>query len=107
MRISDWSSDVCSSDLAEIALDELVLAAKLGMLRHHFRDLRDQRLEPRDVRLGLRDALIEGRHRGVLLGDLKLNLVVAHLPDAGIRSAARRVGNGCVRTGRSRVWRYP
>src|SRR3546814_19748659 len=30
MRISDWSSDVCSSDLDEVALDPVFLAVEIG-----------------------------------------------------------------------------
>src|SRR3546814_15728507 len=47
MRISDWSSDVCSSDL---------------VLCHHHRA--DGRLEPGDVRCSHRSAQCEGRHAG-------------------------------------------
>src|SRR3546814_7720724 len=43
MRISDWSSDVCSSDLAATSIEELVEAAgitKSGFF-YHFKDKND------------------------------------------------------------------
>src|SRR3546814_5326436 len=86
MRISDWSSDVCSSDLAlngrnverrrqivddrvEQRLDALVLerrAAKDRDERLHQRALADQRLELGDVGDG---AFEIGFHRVVVLFD--------------------------------------
>src|SRR3546814_4522895 len=72
MRISDWSSDVCSSDL-------LAKIAKHVLCDH-------RRLLARGGgRLGVRRA-----HR------------VAERIDVGIRSAERRVGKECVSTCRSR-----
>src|SRR3546814_10959185 len=35
MRISDWSSDVCSSDLQRVGLGEQVLVQDCGTLRDH------------------------------------------------------------------------
>src|SRR3546814_6363452 len=77
MRISDWSSDVCSSDLP-------------------------QRRKPDDraghgaaaARRGLR--LRDGRGRGAVLHPLP------HALRAGDRSEERRVGKECVSTCRSR-----
>src|SRR3546814_7585964 len=80
MRISDWSSDVCSSDLAE------------------FRPGRRDLLFP--LRRGL---LIEG-----LIMNLRLLDPVEHIVEHrrkqvdGDRSEERRVGKECVSTCRSR-----
>src|SRR3546814_5279201 len=83
MRISDWSSDVCSSDL--LANRILILDVALG--RHHGRV--DQ---VGDV-VGL--GAVEGRRVLVLL------LIVADELGIG-RSEERRVGKECVSTCRSR-----
>src|SRR3546814_1451032 len=32
MRISDWSSDVCSSDLIQLLLDSMIIGALVGFL---------------------------------------------------------------------------
>src|SRR3546814_17525749 len=108
MRISDWSSDVCSSDLAAMHLDApfrqlgrhhvagaLLLEAEFGMgvqvappfghLRRELGDAVDDRHEVLRV-AGERRA--EYRAVGLLLQ-----------PD---RSEERRVGKGCVSTCRSR-----
>src|SRR3546814_1895379 len=92
MRISDWSSDVCSSDL--------------GDGRHSVRELVD--LANRDSRRGLRfnnllvrlslDAAAAERLR-------EQGLDEASVPPAGrrvFRSEERRVGKECVSTCRSR-----
>src|SRR3546814_5971449 len=76
MRISDWSSDVCSSDLLEVALAEHL--GGLGELPH----------------------ADHGDQRGVLQhGD---ELVAGRRHDEAHRSEERRVGKECVSTCRSR-----
>src|SRR3546814_8140849 len=95
MRISDWSSDVCSSDLFLLQL--------LG--RHRAYDL-----------VGVYDAdslawlmrRIEAKARGRTLAchtvtDGKQPLGAF----AYVRSEERRVGKECVSTCRSRWWPYP
>src|SRR3546814_8361384 len=85
MRISDWSSDVCSSDLSE-----------RGSARH---DLR--------VEAGLLHHLAEDGLDGILV---RLDVTAGRQPDAKAmpvergapRSEARRVGKECVSTCRSR-----
>src|SRR3546814_9544784 len=78
MRISDWSSDVCSSDLFEgvpVVQAQLFVALKQPAV--------DQ------------DALI-----------VVLQQVFATGDRAGRRSEERRVGKECVSTCRSRWWSY-
>src|SRR3546814_4474115 len=45
MRISDWSSDVCSSDLVDrsVGLDEVIVAAEFGGAMHRRDDSRRHR----------------------------------------------------------------
>src|SRR3546814_15827233 len=104
MRISDWSSDVCSSDLAEARA-----AAK-----------RDQEQKQRaDI-----TALAE-QDDGVLSHDVKLEAIEAKVPDSGAddrritvtcsivafrdtapRTEERRGWKGCASTCRSRWSQY-
>src|SRR3546814_16402627 len=106
MRISDWSSDVCSSDLVDILGDDQQLA-------------RPRRIEPRERgvrrirRLGL-----DRRAAGVIeamdqIGVARKGLGRCDILDAmllpqsaGVRSEERRVGKECVSTCRTRWARY-
>src|SRR3546814_15789531 len=118
MRISDWSSDVCSSDLAEDPDREVVLA-------------RAVKAQVALARIG-RDAVLveEARHRAGIVGvqlqrhrRVCVRCAVEHRPDQARvepdeelqrpqcrieaqaqRSEERRVGNECGRTGRTRWW---
>src|SRR3546814_9196073 len=81
MRISDWSSDVCSSDLA----DRDIVAAVETLLEFV---LLDRRLAARDEDFAAGDeAAIEH---------------VVDVVDLHLRSEERRVGKECVSTCRSR-----
>src|SRR3546814_4567713 len=92
MRISDWSSDVCSSDLARFLQVDLAYQPACDfvgnpMVARHFED-------------GLALSL-QGGQAQFPFGRVGL----AQLPRfflAGIRSEERRVGKGCVSTCRSR-----
>src|SRR3546814_10251778 len=87
MRISDWSSDVCSSDLRDI---DIFARAGLGAAMERGED-RDHRLKPR-IDVGVREAV--GALRGQRLA------IVAE------RSEERREGQECVSTCRFRWWAY-
>src|SRR3546814_2794140 len=87
MRISDWSSDVCSSDLP---LKRRRLTGEAAVEQRVDRGL--------DVQLRLDDAdllqHVAGRHQGLAMRRADRRL--------GDRSEERRVGKGCVSTCRSR-----
>src|SRR3546814_9011296 len=85
MRISDWSSDVCSSDLAQ-------------PLRAHFPGSLDgERRSPAH-----RHPSRLARHRGAAQGREGDGGGAASRPRLYLRSEARRVGKECVSTCRSR-----
>src|SRR3546814_12115253 len=104
MRISDWSSDVCSSDLVGqfvglpgVARDPVVVGLLHGRLlaqrlrpqeeREHERDRDDGRGDPEDRHRRVREPVQERRGERV-------------------SSEERRVGKACVSTVRSRWWPY-
>src|SRR3546814_16487376 len=94
MRISDWSSDVCSSDLADPH-------SMLNCYRRFLGWRREQRLLIEgDIRMVYHDdALLVFERR--LGGEVWLCLFnLGDLPRS--RSEGRRVGKECVRTCRSR-----
>src|SRR3546814_4975004 len=84
MRISDWSSDVCSSDLEHARVAGL-LQAKLGHIGAADVDRRSDDTDQRHDRRG-------GQHEGIA------PLIAKQLS----RSEERRVGKECVSTCRSR-----
>src|SRR3546814_15925779 len=101
MRISDWSSDVCSSDLLELLVDaghhgvELLLA--------------ELRIGQQQIELRIAEAELSGAQElllgGAGIAQLQMNPAEqeAGLGIVGIaRSEERRVGKECVRTCRSR-----
>src|SRR3546814_12310281 len=108
MRISDWSSDVCTSDLLELrwvehahdgdgyaACQVLLLRAFEGRLGipapHELVELGEYRF---------------GRHPGDVLPSLDLGLQVDRLALHHVRSEERSVGKECVSPCRSRWWPY-
>src|SRR3546814_20901037 len=96
MRISDWSSDVCSSDLpSPIAGVELERARALDRGAVIIAILRDSRLGA---------GIDKGpRHRQIQPEALDRNRPPAPpVPRVTIRSEERRVGKECVSTCRSR-----
>src|SRR3546814_11878764 len=108
MRISDWSSDVCSSDLYILLPHRRADADMCGFMA-----------EARGVGAELAGALqghrfaVEGTHQQHLLVQIdqilavlgELGHVLAHRLAVG-RSEERRVGKECVSTCRSRWSRY-
>src|SRR3546814_20877051 len=109
MRISDWSSDVCSSDLrarARVDPDDMGVVPDIGpdLALHIF-----QLVEPlhRTAVPCHRDPALLGQSFGVQ--EPQLRGAVAHDEAAPVlrqRSEERRVGTEWVRTCRSRWWPY-
>src|SRR3546814_6945504 len=93
MRISDWSSDVCSSDLHDRFRHDLRADQEAGgrVLRGVL-VLTGGELPPPHVRLAFLPGSVSGT------AGTTLAVVRTDVP----RSEERRVGNGCVRTCRSR-----
>src|SRR3546814_11547168 len=91
MRISDWSSDVCSSDLV-IAVDTHAVRDRALSRQAHLLVRADAGHRHLDVQLG------PARGRGA--GDAGER--APYGPDQPPRTAERRDGKGCVSTCRSR-----
>src|SRR3546814_10106246 len=89
MRISDWSSDVCSSELRADALGMLQVLVRPGRGNQLDADRRAVRNPEGDEQKGLR--------RGEVC---QVGEVLAGFP--ADRSEERRVGKECVSPGRSR-----
>src|SRR3546814_16650766 len=117
MRISDWSSDVCSSDLVRECCLELVDARALDLVQV-FEDPTAQRQAVTQTlgELGEREKAHVLVYRATLLAPVLLGheakehvlLASSRLEPLGFaraqcpRSEERRVGKGCGRTGRAR-----
>src|SRR3546814_10290871 len=96
MRISDWSSDVCSSDLV-VHRDLVVVGAAVQLLAHLQERVElaiDREVEVRHLLLGLGEAL--GDH---LAHAAERLLAVLHAQHVGVlpgtRSGCRRRPSGC------------
>src|SRR3546814_11532814 len=90
MRISDWSSDVCSSDLVAVEA------------RRVRRDLRLELLDP-----GLQHGDISGVGVGAhFASSAQARRATASMSKLARRSEERRVGKECVSTCRSRCSPY-
>src|SRR3546814_19819362 len=104
MRISDWSSDVCSSDLCHLlAAKEMAwLAAHFGnsaaWLHNLARGIDDRRVKSNRA---LKSLGGERTFFNDLITDIEIREALAHVCTV-VRSEERRVGNECVSTGRSR-----
>src|SRR3546814_12443953 len=99
MRISDWSSDVCSSDLRSMVLG---LVGKDGLPLWHAVAARLP-----DIRVETLMQADGGRYSnavGIVQGFV---LVEAIGTEVGVRSEERRVGKECVSTSGSRWSPYP
>src|SRR3546814_10924814 len=98
MRISDWSSDVCSSDLVDA--DALLFGKRAKRLVERDRQadgVADQPQRPSPPRQ--RSAVSENGGRPPFLGRREEALSDRHLEEW--KSEERRVGKECVSTGRS------
>src|SRR3546814_11115519 len=98
MRISDWSSDVCSSDLALIDLVGRERARLLWDLGEEAKGLVKQRIRDHAIDCDLQPGVI---HAGFKPAHAKSLQEVARFLDEA-RSEERRVGKGCVSACRSR-----
>src|SRR3546814_15296961 len=107
MRISDWSSDVCSSDLTAGLVDRAADYPVAYGLRHRQRFAADHRLV--DIARPFLDNPI---HRHLVAGADAQPVAFAQLIErhfaflAGSRSDERRVGKECVSTCISRWSQY-
>src|SRR3546814_20212653 len=94
MRISDWSSDVCSSDLAEYEQPPYCAATSLAA-GFAPEQLPSGTVVPRGSRLQVTERV------RVAFAE-QLELYPDHAPVCQLRSEERRVGKECVSTCRSR-----
>src|SRR3546814_19136206 len=98
MRISDWSSDVCSSDLSgDAAAERLVAAGNHPEILTLERLVKDKGKDlARNITIDQVRGMIRRLHLSLSLGDWRVILVDA------VRSEERRVGKEGVSTCRSR-----
>src|SRR3546814_16066421 len=100
MRISDWSSDVCSSDLEEAAADCIIDTVEKHAPGFRASIIAQTRLSPKGLerKFGLAGG-------DIMHGNMSLDQLWAARPvlgNGGYRSEERRVGKECGSTGRSR-----
>src|SRR3546814_20253121 len=94
MRISDWSSDVCSSDL--ITVEDGSIMGGMGSAVLEF--MADKGFQANIIRLGIPDKVVEHGEQAELYEECGYDapgIVLA------VRSEERRVGKECVSTCRS------
>src|SRR3546814_10729120 len=99
MRISDWSSDVCSSDL-------FVVKIFVGVTHRPWFNFLEG-IAPDEANFWQPSG--SGEFKALQPGDLflfKLKGKDAAIAGGGVRSEERRVGKECVSTCRSRWWLY-
>src|SRR3546814_19895396 len=118
MRISDWSSDVCSSDLAaaDLLFDLEHAEFALHEGEDHLQPLRGSILDEQCLLVCDLDVEIAGNRIGEARGVVDLReldrgfgrhlLVELRIGLELVRSEERRVGKGCVSTCRSRWSTY-
>src|SRR3546814_13981855 len=106
MRISDWSSDVCSSDLAHLRTE---ITVRGGVDVDVFLVVLDS-TKPHHIGTAAEEVARGTSHRGRVARDGVRGAVqhlVGHKVGRTDRSEERRVGKECVSTCRSRWWPYP
>src|SRR3546814_13071004 len=115
MRISDWSSDVCSSDLAAARKPERAAVERDEIFVHHVIVQREEGLAvidlggSRGIEIGVGSELAadEADHPVGKRTERRCRIVEALLKGVGVdRSDERRVGKESVSTCRSRCWPY-
>src|SRR3546814_20130434 len=99
MRISDWSSDVCSSDL-----DENGNCGSVAFLEHIVHPVSVARKVMEDTPHVM--LVGEGALQFALSKGFTKNELLTPEAETAWRSAERRVGKECVSTCRSREWQY-
>src|SRR3546814_11951359 len=107
MRISDWSSDVCSSDLAAGGVDEHAADEELSALGDAGEGEGDDFLV---VGRGEADDDLHRELGGIAAVLVRLPVLEAALPGrhrAALRSEESRVGKECVSTCQSRGAPHP
>src|SRR3546814_10987952 len=112
MRISDWSSDVCSSDLrvalarALIARPKLLLLDEpLSALDRGLRGKMQHELKALQNELGISFVFVtHDQEEALTMSDRIAVLGDGKVQQLGSRSEERRVGKECVSTCRSRWW---
>src|SRR3546814_12557973 len=114
MRISDWSSDLCSSDLRQSCVAPILrLPRQLDALHHRIEHLAARFVVARVAVCRARPQLWAGGgviaerdHVLVAQGQRRMAALLPgagpFLPPRGARSEARRVGKECVDTVRTR-----
>src|SRR3546814_12297917 len=130
MRISDWSSDVCSSDLDQmldrgdrgVGHDAMAEVEDMGTIGERRKDAVDRRIEraaPRDERERIEIALDRKMRRQGGVGPGRIDrLVDPDRIDAGLIGIGAQLAPGALRkaddrrfelrrtSGRERVWPY-
>src|SRR3546814_12314770 len=99
MRISDWSEDVCSSDLATKPVVEIAVLGRFRLILDLFEIVHHRRAEELEV--------LGRKHRPGTRRFGSGGFVLCHVRSPAGRAYAnrseeRRVGKGCVSTCRSR-----
>src|SRR3546814_1672839 len=100
MRISDWSSDVCSSDLST--------SVAASPSRHS--QSQAAKAPPRQANSAIRKTPVRLRNASTaseISSRIEATSISAALPAESPRSVELRVGTECVSTSRSRWSRYP
>src|SRR3546814_16773747 len=98
MRISDWSSDVCSSDLARIAA--------MKPTAYLINTARGVIVDEKALIAALKTKRIAGAGLDVYAQEPKVDPELLSLGNAVLRSEERRVGKECVSTCSSRWSQY-
>src|SRR3546814_14775196 len=105
MRISDWSSDVCSSDLGELVWRVLTRAKQIKIAGRAIRRVGPQAEKHRTLQDEAVAVLRTTQPIEQPLDDIVCHQELRIFPPA--RSEERRVGKECVSTCRSRRSPYP